>query len=155
MVVSISFKSPTLSDFTDLIMDDLVLNAIRHIRNISKKRPNYKSILSCMQKYAASNIDLSSVESTCSEMIANGIIDEDLKMLISTNCESDTILDDNVDFVTSDESNPETPQWAPIQNQINAPVIENTPVITSQKTPSLRINSHKFGKNKANMMAMK
>ena len=55
------------------------------------------------------NIDLPSVESTCIEMIANGIINRDLKILISTNCKSD-----NVDFVTSDESNLKTPQRTPI-----------------------------------------
>ena len=64
-------------------------------------------------------------------MIANGIIDKGLKILISTNCESDAIVNDKLDFVTPDESNPETPQKAPGQNQINAPVIENTPVINS------------------------
>ena len=61
-------------------------------------------------------------------MIANGIIDKDFKILISTSCVSDAILDDNVDFVT-DKSNSEPPQRGPIQNQLNAPVIENTPVI--------------------------
>ena len=66
------------------------------------------------------NIDLPSVESTC-----------------TINCESDAILGDNVNFVTSDESNPEAPQRAPIHNQINAPVIEATSVITSQKTSNL------------------
>ena len=59
-------------------MDDLVLNAISHIRNISRKKPNHKSILSCIQKSMAINIDLCLVESTCSEMIENGIIDTDL-----------------------------------------------------------------------------
>ena len=83
-------------------------------------------------------------------MIANGIINRDLKILISTNCESD-----NVDFVTSDESNLKTPQRTPIQNQINVPVIETTPVITSQKTHNLIINSDKLGEIKANMMAIK
>ena len=48
------------------------------------------------------------------------MIDKDLKILIPNNCESDALLDDNVDFVTSDESNPKTPERAPIQNQINA-----------------------------------
>ena len=136
-------------------MEDLVLNAIRHIRSISKKKPNYKSILSYVQKSAASNIDLPSVERTCTDMIANGIIDKDLKILISTSCVSDAILDDNVDFVTSDKSNPESPQRAPIQNQLNASVIENAPVITSQKKPNLPINTDKLGKIKENMMAMK
>ena len=136
-------------------MEDLVLNAIRHIRSMSKKKPNYKSILSYIQKSTASNIDLPSVESTCTDMIANGIIDKDLKILISTSCASDTILDDNVDFVTSDKSNPESPQSAPIQNQLNAPVIENTTVITSQKTPNLPIHTDELGNIKENMMAMK
>ena len=111
-------------------MEDLVLNAIRHIGSIRKKKPYYRSTLSYIQKSTVSNIDLTSIESTCTDMIANGIIDKDLKILISTSCVSDAILDDNVDFVTSDKSNPESPQRAPIQNQLNAPVIENTPVIT-------------------------
>ena len=136
-------------------MEDLVLNAIRHIRSISKNKPNYKSILSHIQKSTASNIDLPSVESTCTEMIANGIIDKDLKILISTSCDSDAILDDNVDFVTSDKSNCESPQRTPIQNQLNAPVKEITPVITLQKTPNLPINTDKLGEIKENMMAMK
>ena len=123
-------------------MGDLVLNAIRNIRSISKKKPNFKSILSYIQKSTASNIDLPLVESTCTDMTANGIIDKDLKIQISTRCVSYAILDDNVDFVTSDKSNPESPQRAPIQNQLNVPVIENTPVMTSQKTPNLPINTN-------------
>ena len=88
-------------------------------------------------------------------MIANGIIDKDLKILISTNCKSDAVLHDNVDFVTSVKSNPETPQRTPIQNQINVPVIETEPVITSQKTPNIPINSDKLREIKVNMKAMK
>ena len=98
--------------------------------------PNYKSILSYIQKSTASNIGLPSIESTCTEMIANGIIDKDLKSLISASCGGDAMLDDNVDFVTSDKSNPESLQRAPIQNQLNAIVIRTAPVITSQKTPN-------------------
>ena len=88
-------------------------------------------------------------------MIPGGIIDKDFKIKISTSCVSDAILDDNVNFVTSDKSNPESPQRTPIQNQLNVPVIENTSVITSQKTPNLPINTDKLGKIKENMMAMK
>lgn len=54
----------------------------------------------------------------------NSITDKELTILISTGYESDAILDYNVDFVISHESNPETPQRAPIQNQKNEPVIE-------------------------------
>ena len=88
-------------------------------------------------------------------IIVNDIIDKDLNILILTSCVSDAILDDNVDFVTSDKSNPESPQRAPIQSQLNAPVIKNTPVITSQKTSNLPINTDKLGKIKENIMAMK
>ena len=86
-------------------------------------------------------------------MIPGGIIDKDFKIKISTSCVSDAILDDNVNFVTSDKSNPESPQRTPIQNQLNVPVIENTPVITSQKKANLPINTDKLGKVKENMMA--
>ena len=47
-------------------------------------------------------------------MIANGIIGKDLKILFSTSCMSNAIPDDNIDFVTFDKSNPESPQRAPI-----------------------------------------
>ena len=47
------------------------------------------------------------------------------------------------------------PQRAPIQNQLNALVIDTTPVITSQKTPGLPTNSDKLGKIKENVMTMK
>ena len=50
-------------------MDDLVLNAICHIRNITKKKPNYRCILFFIQKSTPSNIDLSVVESKCNEKI--------------------------------------------------------------------------------------
>ena len=136
-------------------MEDLVLNVICHIRSIRKKKPNYKSILSDIRKSTASSIDLPSLESTCTEMIVNGIIDKELKILISTSCMSDAILDDNVDFVTSNKSNCESPRRAPIQNQLNASVIETTPVITSQKIPNIPINTNKLGEIKENMMAMK
>lgn len=51
-----------------------------------------------------------------------------IKTLISVGCVRKAILNNNIDFVTS-----ATPQRASIQNQINAPIIETAPVITSQK----------------------
>ena len=51
-----------------------------------------------------------------------------IKTLISVGCVRKAILNNNIDFVTS-----ETPQRTSIQNQINAPIIETAPVIFSQK----------------------
>ena len=56
-----------------------------------------------------------------------------IKTLISVGCVRKAILNNNIDFVTSDECNLETPQKASIQNQINAPIMETAPVITSQR----------------------
>ena len=50
-----------------------------HIRSISKKKHDYKSILFHIQKSTASNIDLPSLEITCKKMIVNGITDKALK----------------------------------------------------------------------------
>ena len=61
----------------------------------------------------------------------------------------------NLILKSSDESHLETPQRAPIQDQINAPITETAPVITTQKTPSLPINSDKLSEIKANMMTVK
>ena len=67
---------------------------------------------------------------------------------------SNAIPDDNIDFVIFDKSNPESPQRAPIQNQLSASGTKTTSVITSQKTPNIPINTTKLGKVKENMMAM-
>ena len=56
-----------------------------------------------------------------------------IKTLISVGCVRKAILNNNIDFVTSDECNLETPQRASIQNQINSPIMETAPVITSQR----------------------
>ena len=86
-------------------------------------------------------------------MIANVMVDKDVKILISSNCASDAIQD--FDFVTTNETNPETSQRASIKDHINAPVIKTTLVITSHTTPSLPINSNKLGEVKVNMASMK
>ena len=92
-------------------------------------------------------------------MIANVMVDEDVKILISNNCASDAIPD--FDFVTSDESHTETPQRASLKNHINAPVIKtviyhiNTTVVASHKTPRAPINSDKLDEVKVNMVPLK
>ena len=43
-------------------MEGKILDAIYHVKSISKKKPSYKSILPYIQKSTASNIDLEVIE---------------------------------------------------------------------------------------------
>ena len=50
-------------------MEGKILEAIYHVKSISKKKPSYKNILSYIQKSTASNIDLEVIEETVSDMV--------------------------------------------------------------------------------------
>ena len=50
-------------------MEGKILEAIYHVKSISKKKPCYKNILSYIQKSTASNIDLELIEKTVSDMV--------------------------------------------------------------------------------------
>ena len=62
-------------------MKGKILEAIYHVKSISKKKPCYKSILSYIQKSTASNIDLEVIEKTVSNMVTKKIIDKDFRIL--------------------------------------------------------------------------
>ena len=76
-----------------------VLEAIYHVKPISKKKPSCKNILSYIQKSTASNIDLEVIEKTVSDFVTKKIIDKDFRIL-SKSCNSFTspqISDDDVE----------------------------------------------------------
>ena len=50
-------------------MERKILEAIYHVKSISKKEPSNKKILSYIQKSTASNIDLEEIEETVSDMV--------------------------------------------------------------------------------------
>ena len=50
-------------------MEGKILEAIYHIKSITKKKPSYKNILLYVQKSTASNIDLDLIEKTVSDMV--------------------------------------------------------------------------------------
>ena len=50
-------------------MEGKILEAIYHLKSISKKKPSYKIILPYIQKSTASNIDLEIIEKTVSDMV--------------------------------------------------------------------------------------
>ena len=101
------------------------------MRSISKEKPSYKNILSYIEKFTASNIDWSVVERTYGEIIANGIIDTDLKFLISSSCNIDVGQDESIDFVASDESDAVTP--------LNVTTIKNNRIIKEMKIKNRKI----------------
>ena len=59
-------------------MEGKILEAIYHVKSISKKKPSYKNILSYIQKSTASNIDLEVIEETVSGMATEKIIDKEI-----------------------------------------------------------------------------
>ena len=80
-------------------MEGNILEAIYHVKSISKKKPSYKNILSYIQKSTASNISLEAIEKTVSDMVTKKIIDKDFKIL-NESCNSFTspqISDDDVE----------------------------------------------------------
>ena len=62
-------------------MERKVLEAIYHLKSINKKKPSYKNILSSIQKFTASNIDLEEIEKTITDMVAKKNIDKDFRIL--------------------------------------------------------------------------
>ena len=62
-------------------MEGKVLQAIYHLKSINKKKPSYKNILSSIQNFTASNIDLEEIEKTISDMVAKKIIGKDFRIL--------------------------------------------------------------------------
>ena len=70
-------------------MEGKILEAIYHIKSITKKKPSYKNILLYVQKSTASNIDLDLIEKTVSDMVTKKIIDTDFRIL-NESCNSFT-----------------------------------------------------------------
>ena len=80
-------------------MEGNILEAIYHVKSISKKKPSYKNIFSYIQKSTASNIGLEVIEKTVSDMVTKKIIYKDFKIL-NESCNSFTspqISDDDVE----------------------------------------------------------
>ena len=58
-----------------------ILEAICHVKSISKKKPSFKNILSYIQKSTASKIDLEVIEETLPDMVTKKFIDKDFRIL--------------------------------------------------------------------------
>ena len=134
-------------------MEGKILEAIYHVKSISKKKPSYKNILSYIQKSTASNIDLEVIGATASDMVTKKIIDKDFRIL-NESCNSFTlpqIPDDDVETLYLEKGS-ETLQKSAHESIDN---LETTPLASLQDTPNLPNSIAKFNAIEANLMAIK
>ena len=62
-------------------MDLAILEAIKYIKQISKKKVSLENILQRINKTNATNIDIDTLRIDVDNMLCNGIIDQDYKIL--------------------------------------------------------------------------
>ena len=63
-------------------MENEILEAISHIKNVSKKSPTAEKILNHISKTSASNIDLTFVNETSKQLIAKNKINDNFKTIV-------------------------------------------------------------------------
>ena len=63
-------------------MDLAILEAIKYIKQISKKKVSLENILQRINKTNATNIDIDTRRIDVDNMLDNGIIDQDYKILM-------------------------------------------------------------------------
>ena len=61
-------------------MDLAILEAIKYIKQISKKKVSLENILQRINKTNATNIDIDTLRIDVDNMLCNGIIDQDYKI---------------------------------------------------------------------------
>ena len=76
-------------------MKNLLLEAITHVKNISKKKPTVKRLLAHINSLGANNWDESVVEETLCNLRTKGIINENYKIL-TTNDTNTLLIDDKL-----------------------------------------------------------
>ena len=67
--------------FKSNLMENLLLKAITHVKNISKKKPTVKQLLAHINSLGANNQDESVVEETLCILCTKGILNENQKIL--------------------------------------------------------------------------
>ena len=63
-------------------MENQILEAISHMKNLSKKSPTAEKFLSHISKTSASNIDLTFVNETIKQLIAKNEINDNFKIIV-------------------------------------------------------------------------
>ena len=134
-------------------MEGKILEAIYHVKSISKKKPSYKNVLSYIQKSTASNIDLEVIEETVLDMVTKNIIDKDFRIL-NESCNSYTLpqfSDDVIETLYLEKGS------KILQKSVHGSIdnLETTPLASLQDTPNLPNSIAKFNAIEANLMGIK
>ena len=73
-------------------MEKLLLEAITHIKSVSKKKPTTERLLTYINKSSPINCDEAAIQDTLSILRTKSLIDENLKLL----CEDNELVDDEI-----------------------------------------------------------
>ena len=95
-------------------MENEILEAISHIKNVSKKSPTAEKILNHISKTSASNIDLTFVNKTIKQLISKNKINDNFKIIVES---KSGILNQSIDEVQTDEFNETTLDGSPTAPQ--------------------------------------
>ena len=124
-------------------MENLLLEAITHIKNISKKKPAVNRLLAHINSLKAKNWDESVVEETLCILRTKGIINENYK-IVTTN-DTNTLPSDNelleTSLVSSTNDTLPDPSLLLFQKSQFSTSISTTPIIHSAVT-SITPTSH-------------
>ena len=152
-------------------MESLILEAINHVRNVSKKKVNEESILQTIKRKNATIIDKDSLQVEIDQMLIKGLLDANFKILNNNSLNTiDIPSQDDVHF-TYDQSTVEnqnvslpfvgtqdTPKSDLKENTNNSILFignQATPII-KPKSDSLKSHKHQeFDDINAKVMALK
>ena len=151
-------------------MDLAILEAIKYMKHISKKKVSLENILQIINKTSATNIDIDTLRIDVDNMLCNGIIDQDYKILknhfdgdvtlgtihFSTESTSNKSESKNTDSLfpltqkTPKKSNENPTTLVTNELENNKPVTalpfistQETPTSKTQSTPSVHENNQK------------
>ena len=103
-------------------MDLAILEAIKYIKQISKKKVSLENILQRINKTNATNIDIDTLTIDVDNMLHNGIIDQDYKILKN--------------YIDGDETLKTIPFLTENTNKINENKNTALPLPLTQVTPN-------------------
>ena len=119
-------------------MENLILESIRHIKEVSRKKLSLDNIMNRIKKTSATNMDNKSLTLELEQMKTKGLIDQNYKILIRENRQINREpFPDKISFTIAGRNT----------DQENAITNESLPFIVSQDTPVIKSKSTTTCKN--------